>query len=337
MNSEAEEKQLANRLRWDGRRRGWYEVYFLKWNEPRSRTAGWIRYTLTSPIKQDPYCELWAVHFAEGNPTKIIAVRQRHPLEEFFYDSGSTVLQIAGSEFGPGHCRGAVRDDAGGHELRWELSLESTGPVLYHYPWKRLYDFSIPRTKVLSPHVDARFSGRMTVDGNSIRLESARGQQSHLWGSKHNLRWCWGHCNNFVQDPAAVWEGMDGQIKHGPVPSAHFKMFYLRAFGREHIFNAPMKWLFNRSRAELGAWEFEAGDREVRMRGRVNARAEDFIGVTYVDPDGEQIFCNNTKLASINIRLEFAGGRGPAELTAEKCCALEHADRRPHPRVPVRL
>ena len=38
-----------NVTRWDGERRGFYEVYYLKVNHIPSGTALWARYTLLAP------------------------------------------------------------------------------------------------------------------------------------------------------------------------------------------------------------------------------------------------------------------------------------------------
>ena len=37
--SDLSSKERDNLLVWDGRRQGFYEVYYLKWNDAASRTA----------------------------------------------------------------------------------------------------------------------------------------------------------------------------------------------------------------------------------------------------------------------------------------------------------
>ena len=76
---EVNEKERANLLRWDGGSRGFYEVYFLKFNDAPSQTAVWLRYTLTSPRPEvgRPYCELWGIFFDARDPARNFAVKQR--------------------------------------------------------------------------------------------------------------------------------------------------------------------------------------------------------------------------------------------------------------------
>jgi hypothetical protein len=333
------EKEAGNLLRWDGRKRGFYEVYYLKFNDPKSRSAAWIRYTLTSPLEKigEPYCELWGIFFDALDPEKNFAVKQRHPIGRLSWGRERFRVDIADAGLEMNRCHGAIDDPRRGKSLSWDLEFDSQTPILYYYPWKRLYRLPLPRTKVLVPHLDATFSGQLTADRREIELKSARGEQTHLWGSKHNLRWVWGHCNTFREDESAVFEGADGQVKHGPIESAHFKMFYIRTRDREHLFNAPLQWLSNRSKFGLGRWEFEAQDQEIRIVGEVKSDFDRFVGVTYQDPDGQPLYCNNTKLASIRLKLFERDGRPITELTSADGCALELVDRKPHPEVPLQI
>ncbi len=334
-NMKLDEKERANLPRWDGRRRGWYEVYFLKFNVPGESTALWLRYTLTSPLTRIglPYCELWGAFFDSDDPSRKFAIKKRYPIEALALDRQSFGVGIGRANLEMNACHGEIA--SGGHRLFWNLRFDSRTPVLYHLPYRWLYRTVFPRTKAACPHLDAGFSGVLKVDGREIVVSDAPGQQEHVWGTRHNLRWAWGHCNNFREDPSAVWEGADCQVRHGPFASAHFKMVYLKTRDREYRFNAPLQWLVNRSSWETGSWQFEARDKRIRVVGEVSCRLEDLIGVTYVDPDGEQLFCNNTKVASIRLRLFSPGGQALDELSSERGAAVEFADRKRDPRVPV--
>ncbi len=185
--------------------------------------------------------------------------------------------------------------------------------------------------------MDARFSGSIEAAGRRVEFKDAPGQQTHIWGSKHALRWAWGHCNAFKEDPGAVWEGLDSQIKLGPLTSPHLKVFYLKTGGREYLFNAVPLWIKNKSDWRLGRWTFEAKTKEIRIKGEVSSRPEGFVGVTYADPDGGALWCNNSKVADIRISLFGPKGERLGELTSEKGCALEFVDRRTYPEVPIRI
>lgn len=327
-------REQANLLRWD-RRRGWYEVYFLKFNHAQSRTAAWIRYTLTSPLEGDSYCELWGIFFDADDPGNNFAVRERFPIDRFQHRQHPFRLQVADAVLDAGSCRGAI--GAGARRLEWDLQFASDVPVLVHFPHPKMYELAFPKTKVVAPHVHARFHGRLSAGGRDVVIDGAPGEQEHLWGTKHALRWSWGHCNAFEEDPDAVWEGLDAQIRLGPLSSPHLKLFYLRYEGRDHLFNRPLKLLTNRSSWELGRWEFESANADLRVLGEIRCLPNRFVGVTYTDPDGEKLWCNNTKVANVRLRLFSAGGNPMGELNARDACALEHVERKTHIMVPIRI
>jgi len=333
------QKEKENLLRWDGSQRGFYEVYFIKWNDADSKTAGWIRYTLTSPVADlgQAYAELWGIFFDQTNPDKNIAVKQRLSREQLHWDRNRLDLKIADSRLLQNRCHGTIVDAGRGHSMAWELEFVSDCPVFYHYPFARLYQLRFPKTKVLSPHLDAKFFGTITADGRKIKLQGAKGQQTHIWGAKHALRWAWGHCNQFCEDPDAVFEGLDAQVQLTPLWGPHFKIFYLRTRGREYYFNSPLHWFLSRSRWKLGQWNFEIRNQQILVKGEILSRPAQMVGVTYTDPDGELLWCNNSKLSSIRLSLLDASGCRMGELSSAHACAAEYVDRRIYPEVSIRI
>ena len=59
--------------------------------------------------------------------------------------------------------------------------------------------------------------------------------------------------------------------------------------------------------------------------------------MTYQDPDGEDLWCNNTKTASISLKLYDKSGRPITELTSPDGCAMELVDRKTYPEVPIQI
>jgi len=331
------EKERANLLRWDGSQRGFYEVYFLKFNDRASRTACWLRYTLLSPGPEvgPPRTELWGIFFDAADPAGHFAVKQSLPIDALRWDGNRFRLSLGDAELRQTGCQGAIDDPGRGHRLSWELSFDSASEAMFHWPHPKMYELRLPKTKMISPHIDARFSGRLVADGRTIELKDAPGQQTHMWGTQHGLRWCWGHCDAFEEDPEAVWEGLDAQVPIGPWESPHLKLFLLRFQGRWHRFNRPRMLLRNRSQYELGRWNFEAFNDELRLSGTVETELTDLIGVTYQDPDGKLLWCNNSKLATARLEISGSGGRELGRLTCHRAAALEFVDRRIAAEVPI--
>lgn len=330
-------KEQANLLRWDGSRSGFYEVYFLKLNDARSRTAVWLRYTLTSPGSggEAPRAELWGIFFDAADRRRHFALKRTFAIEQLRFDNNRFALELGPAGLSQGACHGELEDQRRGHRLRWELRFDSAAPPLFHLPHPRLYSAPLPKTKLVSPHVDACFDGWVEADGRRLEIAAAPGQQTHMWGTRHGLRWCWGHCSAFAEDPTAVWEGLDAQVAVGPLSSPPLKVFFLRHQGRWHRFNRLRQWLTNRSQWEVGRWTFEARSDALRMIGTVDCALEDLIGVTYTDTDGSPLWCNNTKIADIRIELSDPTGAELGRLTGRGTSALEFVDRRIVPEVPI--
>ena len=124
-------KEKDNILRWDGKRRGCFELYFLKWNDEKSRTAGWIRYTMNSPYPTvgSPYCELWGIFFDVDNPSNNFAVKKRYPIDNFAWDRDRFGAYIDDASLSTNACNGAICDEERGHSLEWDLAFHSSSPT----------------------------------------------------------------------------------------------------------------------------------------------------------------------------------------------------------------
>jgi hypothetical protein len=326
-----------NLLRWDGHRRGWTEVHFLKLNDPRSRTALWIRFSLHVPTSaaEEARAELWGIFFDGEDPTRGFALKRGLPCGALHAQRSPFCLTLAGASLTADRCVGELQD--GQHRLAWGLRHSGAEEPYRVFPFDWLYRTPFPRTKIATPHPGAHFSGRVIADGLSIPLSSAPGLQEHLWGTEHAHRWAWGHCSAFREDPAAVWEGLDAQVALGPLRSPPLKLFVVRAFGRELRFNRPLQWVRNRSRCERERWRFTAECKAARLEGELWWKTAQVIGVTYHEPDGRPLWCHNTALASARLRILDADRRPLHVLTCEGMAMVERGERRADPAVAIWL
>ncbi len=332
-------KEADNQLRWDGAERGFYEVYYLKWNDRASNTAAWVRYTLTSPLRglAEPYCELWGIFFDAAEPKNHFAVKNRFAISKLSCGASPFELRIGDAQLRHDACRAKVVDAGSGRSLSWDVRFDSEDPTHRYFPSAWLYQHRFPKTKLLSPHCNARFSGVVETGDRRIEFANAPGQQTHIWGTKHAHRWVWGHCNAFEEDPGAVWEGLTAQLKLGPVASPRLSLFYLKAGGEVHHFNDLPRWLSNKGQWELGKWRFRFGNESIRVEGEIDAPYDSLVGVRYLDPDGDPLWCSNSKVAPIRLALHDAAGHRIGQLTSANTCAVEFVDRRIYEQVPVRV
>ena len=105
-------------------------------------------------------------------------------------------IHVGDSVFAPGSVAGHAEGE--GRSASWELSLRRQARRrCTTFPAAWMYRAPIPRTKLLSPHPGARFSGRAEVDGHAVELDGWRGMVGHNWGAQHAERWIWMHGAGF--------------------------------------------------------------------------------------------------------------------------------------------
>lgn len=312
-----------NVTRWDGARKGFYEVYYLKWNDTEAGTAGWIRYTLDAPQKGPPLPSLWAIFFDAKDPTRNVALKHTVPLSDlrierdlFYFGLGPSAIYQMGA-------RGEIADDS--HRISWELKFDDEGISLRHFP-SLLYYGGFPRTKFLAPHLSTRISGEFNVDGRPLTLKGVPAHQAHLWGKEMAHSWAWSNCNTFREDPSFCFEGLTAQVQTGGRLSPPLTLLFFLWEGKLYRFNSPRQWFRNKSTYQLDRWVFEAATDNLLFAGEIFSRPEKMVGVRYDNPTGGNRYCHNTKLADIKLQVmrnEKGGWKTVKTLTAQDSVGFE--------------
>lgn len=318
-----------NYLRWDGDRRKYYEVYFLKFNDPRRQLAAWIRYTLLSPVQGDPVAEVWSFFFHRYQHEDNLALRDtyswneaKHGQNPFFYQIGNSIIRHDGAQ-------GAI--EKGDKRMAWDIKWEHTEHPLCHFPYRWMYRAPFPRTKMISPHPNLCVSGTLEVGKDSYHFDRAPGQQSHLWGTEYANSWVWSHCNSFNEE-SALWEGLSARIRIGPWRSPAITIFFLHFRNRLYLIHSFTSILRNKSKSELGLWKFQGQGNGISITGEASANFEDMLGAQYTDPNGEKRWCHNSKLGDLKLHIITADS-AKTTLTATGTCAIEWVQREPDDRV----
>lgn len=329
-----------NVTRWDGVQRGFYEVYYLKVNDLSSGTALWLRYTFLSPQARrgNPVAELWAVFFDRRDPRRNLALKRTYPVSRATIGRDPFVVRIGEAELRHDRAVGALAGEAG--HITWDVGWTPSAEPFRHFPRPGLYEGGFPKTKVMAPNLSVAMRGTYTVNGVTYWLHDAPGHQAHLWGTRQGLRWTWGNCNAFVEDPTAVFEGLSAQVAVGPLPSPRLTVCAFRYRGQWYFFNGLSRWLTNDSRSQLGSWQIAAQGAGMRFVGRVESRIEDLVGVQYTDTDGSHLYCHNAKVGDMVLvvyRREGLRWSLADTLTAHGTAAVEWVTRQPDPRVAIRI
>jgi hypothetical protein len=290
--------EADNIRRWDGQRRGHYEVWYLTLNDPASRDGYWIRYTLESPLDGhgEPYAQLWFARFG----TSTFGINRKFPIASMTAVGAPFSVSIGGNKLTNDCAKGALSGD--GHSAEWDLRWTPAAKTLHQFPNFLYRNGGMAQTTVLSPNVDVAISGSITVDGKRFELRDARGGQTHLWGKKHAHEWAWGHCNAFDGAPNAALEVLSVRLLRRGIKLPPLTIATLWLDGEEIALNRIDQALFAPTYdVSTGRFHFVARSLTEKLEGEFSCRPEDLVRAHYHDPDGEPSFCHNTCIGDLRL------------------------------------
>jgi hypothetical protein len=323
-------------MRWAGER-GHYEVWYVSLTDRGSGVGAWARLTMRAPDSGDPECSIWFMAMTPKGET--FARKQTLPIGSLSAEREPFRLVVGDCELSDRGFAGAVEDAR--WELRWEPNRIS-GDIVHPL----LERAKIARTIFVVPHPDLAIEGTIAFGGREIELAGARGGQAHIWGAKHASRWCWLHASDL--------EDADGAPRRGDWIEA--VSVITPRLGRDVGPNTPVTGVLLgepfeaisplrvlRAHADIGLtrYQFETQTRNRRLRVEVDAPEKTLVGVTYDDPDGEQVWCFNSEVASLRAwvwdKSSGSGDRWPLRATLQSPgrAHVEYAQRAAVPDVPV--
>jgi hypothetical protein len=297
-------------------RAGVYEVWFLTFTDPVTGRGYWIRSTYLAPKRGSASAGVWFARFDPADPARTLGLHRR--CDNWSFSTEEFDVRIDGTFMASGLSEGSIQ--GAGHEATWKLGYP-TGGDTYHLLPEALYRGKLASTKPLSPNVDTRVSGWVSVDGERSEITRAPGQQGHLWGERHALRWAWAHCNDFVDEEAIV-HAVTAQGRRGllTTPYATFAGVYwdgrwirLRRVTRKRAFG-------------LGAWHVDLESRRYRLTGRIEAPATALLRARYEDPDGSPRHCHNSEIGSCRLALFERRAGGFDEIALLESRGTTHAE-----------
>lgn len=326
-----------NHARWDGRRRGHYEVWYLTLNDPASRDGYWIRYTLESPLDGhgEPYAQLWFARFSASDRAATFGINRKLPIASFASSTAPFAVTIGGNRLAHDEARGALSGD--GHAAEWDLRWTPAARTLHQLPRVMYRRGGLGETTVLSPNVDVAISGTITVDGRRFDLRDARGGQTHLWGRKHAHAWAWGHCNAFDGAPDAALEVLAVRLVRRGMTLPPMTVCTLRLDGEELAFTRfDQALLAPAATMATGRFRFTARSLFERLDGEFSCLPDAMVRATYADPDGAPSYCHNTCIGDLRLTLSRrirGRWKESATLLAPRRGHFEIAARTPDPLV----
>ncbi len=309
---------------------GHYESFYIKACRPGGGRGIWIRHTVHKRPGSEPTASIWFTFFdreADGPRATKVTV----PAANLSEPVGSWI-RVDKAEIAPGWASGAVEAEA--LTASWDLTFAGDAPPCKYLPADWLYETRLPRTKFVAPYPDARFRGRLELDGEEIHLDDWPGMIGHNWGSEHAERWVWLEGTGFGEEDATYFDAGAARIAVGRWITPWVPSGMLVLDGEAHRLGGFGQIRSASVVAKPTACEFALPGRDVVVRGRLSAPQKDFVGWVYADPKGPEHNTLNCSVADLELTVERPG-RPSRHLTLAAGAAYEFGMRETDHGVPI--
>ncbi len=309
---------------------GHYESFYVKACRPGGGQGIWIRHTVHKRPGAKPNASIWFCLFdreAEGPRVTKVTVSAA----ELSVPAGSWI-KVDGAEIGPGRAVGSVDTDA--VNASWDLTFSGDAEPCKYLPSDRLYETRLPKTKFVAPFPDARFEGRLEIDGETIELEGWPGMIGHNWGTEHAERWVWLEGTGFEGSPDTYFDAGAARIKLGPWTTPWVPSGMLMLEGKAHRLGGFGQIRGASIEESAGECSFVLPGKDIVVRGRVSAPKKDFVGWVYADPQGPEHHTINCSVSDLELTVERPA-LPPLELSLSAGAAYEFGMRETDHGIPI--
>lgn len=283
--------------------RGHYESFYLKATSPDGGQGIWIRHTIHRRPGAPATASVWVTRFdrSAGAPraTKLTVAH-----DALTFPAGA-YIDVGGSRLAPGVVQGGFEQD--GVATRWDLTFTDRADSFRHLPYERLYRAPLPKTKPLSPHPDARFSGTFTFGDETITLADWPGMVGHNWGTEHAERWTWIQAGPFTGGDAAYFDLVAGRLRLGGWTTPWIGNAVLELEGERHRLGGLDRLRSTTITETPSSCSFALTGKDLKVTATVGAPAEAFVAWLYADPSGHDHHALNCSVADMELHVERPG------------------------------
>ncbi len=297
---------------------GHYESFYIKATRPTGGQGIWIRHTVHKRPGEEPTASIWLTLFDADSPGPRSA-KATFEAAELSAPDGA-YIRVDGALLEPGRATGELKTPA--LDASWDLEFDDPGPPFRHLPYQRMYEGSLPRTKLLSPYPSARFDGTLTVGGDRFDLASWPGMIGHNWGTEHAERWVWIQASRLAGEEGSYLDVAAGRIKVGPFTTPWLANGTLRIDGADHRLGGLGSALSTKLDEHPTSCEFRLPGKGLKVRGRVSSEARNFVAWVYADPEGPEHNTLNCSISDLELEIERRG-REPERLELSGGAAYE--------------
>jgi len=279
---------------------GHYESFYLKASAPGGGRSVWLRHTTHQRPGEPAQGSLWLTVFDADAPGPR-ATKATLPAAEISAPDGG-YIRIGESELGPGRAVGSIAGDA--PHASWDLSFSDEAGVLRHLPYDFMYRSKLPRTKMLSPHPCAVFTGFVEIAGETIELDGWPGMVGHNWGAEHAERWTWIQASDLSGRRGDYFDIAAGRIKIGPMTTPWIANGRIVLDGVGYTLGGLDKMYGTEVEEGPDGATFTFPGKNINVKGRVGAPLKDFVAWIYADPAGPEHNALNCSIADIELKIE---------------------------------
>jgi hypothetical protein len=306
---------------------GHYESYYAKACHPDGGLAIWIRYTVHKRPGRPPTGAVWFTMFDAAAGVSASKARFDEPSA-----GADRYIGMGGCRFAPGHLAGR----AVSRQLvaAWELGYDMTEPPLYHLPGTWMYRAPVPRTKLLSPHPTAHFSGWVDVGEKRIEVSDWPGMVGHNWGAEHPRRAVWIHGAELGGRRGAWLDLAIGRVGLGPITTPWIANGALCLDGRRWRLGGVGRIGATEVEDASDSCSFRVAGKGIEVSGTVSASRRSFVGWEYAQPDGVTRQTIHCSIADLRLEVSRRPG-GPVTLGLQSGASYELQSDERHPEIPV--
>ncbi len=283
--------------------KGHYESFYVKATHPDGGLGVWIRHTIHRRPGAPATASLWVTLFdrAGGAP---VATKLTVDQDALTFPDGA-YLAVHDSTLSPGALRGGF--EQGGVATTWDLTFTDRAEAFKHLPVERLYAAPLPRTKPLSPHPDARFSGTFAFGDRTVALDEWPGMIGHNWGTEHAERWTWIQTGPLVGADAPYFDLVAGRIRLGRWTTPWIGNGVLALDGERHRLGGLDRVRTTEIAETPSGCTFALTGKGISVHATVSAPPEAFVAWLYADPSGHDHHALNCSVADIELRVQRPG------------------------------
>lgn len=268
---------------------GRLEVWYATLSDPDTRAGLWVHCETVAPTHGSPYAHGWVTWFAPEGPPRTERFGPA-PVEP---TGGTAWFAAAGALVAPETLAGQAGS------IGWQLAWTDTAAPLWTFPrllWEREL---LPGAQVVAAPT-ADFTGCLTIDGTTSRVDRWRGNVAHIYGHGNAKRWGWLHADLGGGDVVEVVTAQSHKPGLNRLPPMAFVRFRIDGKDWPAVLSPSL-----RLRTTLGLWHWQ-------LEGRIGGRAllirvdqppQRCVSLEYTDPDGGRCVCTNTEQADIHIEL----------------------------------